>query len=131
MFARRKAARFRKKHLPQSDEQFVLGCGLAPGSIEATRALAIRGAIGTCGSIGPEFIHHDHRGPEDLATLDFWDSIDYLGFILEVERELGVRVPSKPGPEEDEFRERYYSTWVVSELIQRLLRLIESPSAGA
>jgi acyl carrier protein len=131
MFAHRKAAAFRERYLPQSDEQFVLGCGLAPGSGEASRALAIRRAMGTCGSIEPELIHHDHRWPEDLGTLGFWDSIDYLGFVLEVERELGVRVPSKPGPEEDEFRERYYSRWVVSDLVQSLLRMIVSPSAGA
>ncbi|MBA4186736.1 MAG: hypothetical protein C0467_01835 [Planctomycetaceae bacterium] len=90
--------------------------------MNAARALAIRRVIGRCGSVESEFIHHDDRWPEELGVLDFWDSIDYLGFVLDLERELKLRKPVGNW----EFQTWYYSGFVVSELVQRLLRLIEA-----
>lgn len=131
MFTRSRAAEFRARTESQPDDDFVRGCGFEPGSEGADRALAIRRAIARCGSVKPEFIRHDHRWPADLGRLNFWDSLDHLGFFLECERELGLRVPTESGPEYSAFRDWFYSGFMVSELVRRLFGLIAAPRPPA
>jgi acyl carrier protein len=89
--AEQKVAFFCKDRSPQSDEQFLTECGL-PADPEADRvALAVRRAVANLGSIDPQFIRADDVYPDQLGMLPFWDSIDVMAYIWELEEQLGTR----------------------------------------
>ena len=86
-----KVAFFCKDREPQSDDQFLAECGL-PADPEATRAtLAVRHAVANLGLVPPEFIRADDVYPDQLGMLPFWDSIDMMAYIWELEEQLGTR----------------------------------------
>jgi acyl carrier protein len=79
----------------QPDEEFVAACGLPPGP-EATRAaLAVRRAVANLGAVDPGFIRAEDVYPDQLGVLPFWDSIDWLAFVLELEEQLGTKISTK------------------------------------
>jgi hypothetical protein len=89
--AEQKVAFFCKDRAPQSDEQFLAECHL-PADPEADRvALAVRRAVANMGSIDPTFIRADDVYPDQLAMLPFWDSIDMMAYLWELEEQLGTR----------------------------------------
>lgn len=84
-----KVAAFCKDRVPQSDEQFICECGL-PDDPEAARiGMAIRRAVANVGVVDHRFIRADDSYPDTLGVLPLWDSMDWLQFALEVEKELG------------------------------------------
>ncbi len=95
--ASRKAERFQRSRSPQDDASFVRACGYEAGSPEASLALTIRRVIGECGCVDPGLIRAEDRWPEDLGGLSFWDSIDYIHFLLSIERTVGVKIPGDGG----------------------------------
>jgi len=89
--AEQKVALFCKDREPQSDEQFLAECGL-PADPEAARiALAVRRAVANIGSVDSQFIRADDLYPDQLGMLPFWDSIDMMAYIWELEKQLGTR----------------------------------------
>jgi len=89
------AGDFARQRAPQSDTEFVVECQL-PEDAEATRvALAVRRSVAKYGMIEASFIRAVDRYPDELIGLSGWDSIDFLGWIFELEHELGERVSSK------------------------------------
>ena len=96
---------FREGRTRQSDNDFLADCGLTPGTEAAKVALAVRRAVAGVGLIDPLFIRSEDSYPGTLEVLPLWDSMDWLAFVLEVERELGQSFPygsselaSKSGP---------------------------------
>jgi hypothetical protein len=86
-----KVARFCAGRSEQPDEQFVAECEL-PSDPETVRiVLAVRRAVAAIGSVDPRFIRASDAYPEPLVILPFWDSIDWLAFVWELEKELGTR----------------------------------------
>ena len=116
----RQAARFKSGRVLQPDEEFIAGCGFEPGGTTATLALVVRRVIGECGSLEPAYIHDDDRWPEDLGKLDFWDSIDFLHFVISVERATGLRFQL-----DEDLQDFYHSGFSVSELIRRVVNRLE------
>ena len=93
--AQERAEEFQATRPPQSDEAFVAECGL-PATDHARRvALAVRHSVATYGMCEPEYIRVDDRYPEQLGMLSGWDSIDFLGWTLELDKELKLVVPNK------------------------------------
>ena len=87
--AQEKADEFAADRGLQSDEQFLTACGL-PGTPEATRiALAVRRSVASYGIVAAEYIRAEDRYPDELSDLSGWDSIDFLAWLFELERELG------------------------------------------
>lgn len=96
---------FREGRTRQSDSDFLADCGLTLGTEAAEVALVVRRAVAGVGLINPLFIRADDSYPGTLEVLPLWDSMDWLAFVLEVERELGQSLPygssdlaSKSGP---------------------------------
>jgi acyl carrier protein len=80
---------------PQSDEAFVASCNLPPTAYARKVALAVRNSVASYGMVDTQFIRADDSYPKELSLLSGWDSIDFVGWILELERELGMIVPDK------------------------------------
>ena len=91
-----KAADFAKDRERQTDEQFFSECGL-PDTAQTVRiALAVRRSVASVGAVEPEYIRTNDRYPEELAALSGWDSLDFLDWVFQLERELGNEVhPTK------------------------------------
>ena len=86
------AASFAADRTPEPDEQFVAACDL-PDTPEAIRvALAVRRSVASYGMIEPKFIRAADSYPDELVELSGWDSIDFLAWIFELERELDMPV---------------------------------------
>ena len=86
------AADFAADRTPETDEQFIAACDL-PETPEAVRvALAVRRSVASYGMIAPKFIRATDGYPDELGELSGWDSIDFLAWIFELERELDMPV---------------------------------------
>jgi acyl carrier protein len=86
------AADFAADRMPEPDEQFIAACDL-PDTPDAVRvALAVRRSVANYGMIASEFIRATDGYPEELVELSGWDSIDFLAWVFELERELGMSV---------------------------------------
>ena len=94
--AQEQAEDFSKNRGEQADEQFITACGL-PDTPEATRiALAVRRSVARYGMVDAKYIRVEDRYPDDLSTLSGWDSIDFLAWVFELERELGgEKIPKR------------------------------------
>src|SRR5262249_61076713 len=67
-----------------------------PAGLEATHAaLAVRRAVANLGSVDPGFIRAEDVYPDQLGVLPFWDSIDWLAFLFELEEQLGTKISTK------------------------------------
>lgn len=78
-----------------SDAEFLAECDVPAKEFDQLVALAARREIASLATVPAETIRPEHLIQGDLGNLPFWDSLDWLGFVLEVERESGyeVRVP--------------------------------------
>ena len=89
------AADFTADRTPEADEPFIAACDL-PDTPEAVRvALAVRRSVASYGMIDPKYIRATDGYPDELVELSGWDSIDFLAWIFELERELGMPVSRK------------------------------------
>lgn len=86
------AAEFRRRFAARSDSDFLADCGVI-GDPDAERAaLAVRRSVARYGAITPEHIYASHSYPGELESLSNWDSLDFIGWALELELELGIKV---------------------------------------
>jgi hypothetical protein len=67
-------------------------CGLSDNPSAERAALAVRRSVAKFGAIAPEHIYASHCHPGELESLSNWDSLDFIGWVLELELELGVKV---------------------------------------
>jgi hypothetical protein len=89
------AADFARTRSPQADADFLAECEL-PDDAEANRsAIAVRRSVAKYGMIDPTFIRATDRYPEELMALSGWDSIDFLGWVIELDDDLGEPVRSE------------------------------------
>jgi hypothetical protein len=77
------------------DGEFLMRCEVPDEPFAAAVALAARRVIADLGSVPPETIRPEDSFARDLVALPFWDSLDWFGFLLDVERACGpgVRLP--------------------------------------
>lgn len=116
-----KAERFQLGRSPQDDAAFVEACGYVAGSGSAALAVTVRRVIGECGAVDPRWIRAEDRWPEDLGGLAFWDSIDYLHFVLSVERSTGSKVGR-----DDDLSRYFYGGFTVAGLVRQVLPHLEA-----
>lgn len=89
------AADFAADRTPETDEHFIAACNL-PDTPEAVRvSLAVRRSVASYGMIDPKFIRATDGYPNELVELSGWDSIDFLAWIFELERELEMPISRK------------------------------------
>src|SRR5947209_2219558 len=88
----RKVAAFCEGRSGQPDDEFIAGCGLPPEPEAARVALAVRRAVAVIGSVDPRFIRADDVYPDQLGVLPLWDSMDWMAFTWELEKQLGTRL---------------------------------------
>lgn len=75
-----------------ADRDFLRRCDIPDESRKADVALAVRRAIAGLGTVPAESIRPEDSILRDLADLPFWDRLDWLVFVLEVERHLEGKV---------------------------------------
>jgi hypothetical protein len=92
--AQERAAEFEATRSPQSDEEFLAECALPPTDHARRVALAVRRSVATYGICDPAYIRPHDRYPEQLGMLSGWDSIDFLGWTMELDEELKLVVPN-------------------------------------
>lgn len=112
------AAEFAAKRKPLGDEQFVSACRLPSNPLATRVALAVRRSVATYGMIGPEYIYAEDVYPDQLIELSGWDSIDFLSWVLELEKELEVAIP-------DHIFQDIDLAFSVQELAQRVYAYLE------
>ena len=88
-FRRQPKKEFCDARTPQPDDEFVAGCGVF--GAEAKVAIGVRHVIAKLGDVEPHFIHYDDPFQGRIDLLRFWDSLDEVAIVLELENELGVR----------------------------------------
>lgn len=84
-----KVDEFRSDRARQPDETFVAECEVPIDADSAHIVVAVRRAVASVGLIDPLFIRAADRYPEELGVLPLWDSLDWMSFVIELERELG------------------------------------------
>jgi hypothetical protein len=84
---------FRKGRTRQPDHEFLADCGVEPGTEMARTALAVRRAVAGIGLVDPLFVRAVDCYPGTLELLPLWDSMDWAAFTMELEEELGQRLP--------------------------------------
>ncbi len=90
--AEEKASDFALRFPPQSDAVFLDECGLPADAESTSIALAVRRSVASYGAVTADCVRADHSYPGDLELLSGWDSLDFVGWVLELERELQVPV---------------------------------------
>ncbi len=90
-----KVKRFCEGRQPKSDFEFLQELDL-PNDPDAARVgLAARRAVAAVGEVDPLYIFPGDREYEELALLPVWDSMDYLALLLELEDQLGTKIPDR------------------------------------
>ena len=74
------------------DGEFLVRCEIPDEPLRTGVALAARRAIAELGTVLPETIMPFDTFAHDLVELPFWDSLDWLGFILNIERRFEGKV---------------------------------------
>jgi hypothetical protein len=69
------------------DAEFLHECEVPDEPFAARAALAARRAIASLATVRADTIGPDDSFYHDLRRLPFWDSLDWLGFALEVEKQ--------------------------------------------
>jgi acyl carrier protein len=87
------AADFTATRESQSDQNFIAACGLPDDGIAWETAIAVRRSVAAYGMVSREYIAISDRYPDELINLSGWDSLDFLAWILELEKELDEPVP--------------------------------------
>jgi hypothetical protein len=77
---------------PTDERKFLAELGLTADSQQARDAMAIRSAIAELGEVPSTSIRAEHRFFPDLKHLPFYDSIDFLGLILETEKKTNFKI---------------------------------------
>ena len=75
-----------------SDRDFLQQCGPFPNELAEEVAVAARRAIAGLATVPSETICPKNSFADDLSDLPYWDSLDWLGFIFETERQMNYRV---------------------------------------
>ncbi len=112
------AADFAANRSPESDANYIADCGLPATPIAQRVALAVRRSVASYGMIDSQFIRASDRYPDQLIDLSGWDSLDFLGWLFELERELDLPVPL------DVF-EYIRDPFSVADLVQAVLAFLE------
>jgi acyl carrier protein len=84
---RAEIGRFQQR-TPLEDSEFLSEIGIDPTSPEAEVAVNARQAFADLGSVPAESLQASDRFYPDMEKLPFYDSIDSLGIILELEQKL-------------------------------------------
>ena len=84
----KKVAKFCAGRSAQTNDQFLIGCGLPPDSETARIAIAVRRAVANVGTVDPLYIRPDDVYPDQLAVLPLWCSMDWIVYIMELEDQL-------------------------------------------
>src|SRR3954468_13622083 len=72
---------------PMPDAEFLRACEVPDEPFAARAALAARRAIASLATVPAETIRPDDSFVHDLRKLPFWDSLDWLSFVFEVEKQ--------------------------------------------
>ncbi len=91
-FTRSKVDRFRRGRQRQTDDEFWSQCGLPDTPRAKQIALAVRRAVANVGLVDSQFIQPEDRYPGTLEVLPLWDSMDWVEFTMELEKELAEPV---------------------------------------
>ncbi len=86
------ACRWRERDLT-NDEEFLRACEIPDDPLRIALALAARRAIAKLATVPPETIRATDTFARDLVELPFWDSLEWMGFILELEDECQRMTP--------------------------------------
>lgn len=86
--AEEQAREFAKDRLGESDATFIVSCELPDDPIAHDTAIAVRRSVAKYGMIESDYILSSDRYPNELIALSGWDSIDFVGWMLELEAEL-------------------------------------------
>lgn len=89
------AADFACSRTCEQDEKFISDCDLPETELAKRVAIAVRRSVANYGMVESEFVYASDKYPDELIELSGWDSIDFVGWLLELEKELGVLVPSQ------------------------------------
>lgn len=81
------------KHIPNID--FLNDLNIDPDSPEAHIALTVRQVIAEPAKIPPESVRADHQFMKDFERLPFYDSPDFLMFIMNLEDKLNMSIPDE------------------------------------
>jgi acyl carrier protein len=92
--AQERAQEFENSRSPLCDDDFIAACSIPDSDHARHVALAVRRSVATYGICRPEFIRPDDRYPQQLGMLSGWDSIDFLGWTFELDKELELAVPN-------------------------------------
>jgi acyl carrier protein len=85
------ASRWRER--PTMDDGEFLGeCEIPDDPLMVEVTLAARRVIAELGTVPAETILPDDSFVSDLVQLPYWDSLEWMGLVLGIERELGDRV---------------------------------------
>jgi hypothetical protein len=75
-----------------ADEDFLRACLVPRDPMQTEAGLAARRAIASLATVPASTILPDDSFARDLVQLPFWDSLDWLGFVLETEVQSGLRI---------------------------------------
>jgi acyl carrier protein len=75
-----------------ADSEFLGACEIPDDPLMIEVALAARRVIAELGTVPVKTIKPDDSFAHDLVQLPYWDSLDWIGLVLGIERELGDRV---------------------------------------
>jgi hypothetical protein len=92
ILVRSRVEEFRRGRQRQTDEEFWSQCGLPDTPRARQIALAVRRAVANVGLVDSQFISLEDSYPGTLEVLPIWDSIDWLSFVFELEKELAEKV---------------------------------------
>jgi hypothetical protein len=87
-----------------SDKEFLSACGVPEAPFQKRVAIGARTSIASLAGVPRETILPEHSFANDLIELPYWDSLDWLGFIFEVEAHFRGAVVIPPDPIGDAFR---------------------------
>jgi len=73
---------------PESDESFIASCELPDDPLALETAIAVRRSVANYGMVAAEYIVDTDRYPDELMKLSGWDSLDFVAWIFELEKEL-------------------------------------------
>jgi acyl carrier protein len=111
----RQVATFTQGRTPQSDDAFVTACEISMDAEARRVALIVREVIAREGSVDPKFIYATDRYPEDLEILPSWDSLDWVDFIVRLEKHLEVKIPNRDA------EKLYLNRFTVKQMVHRIV----------
>ncbi len=86
------AARRWHERPTMDDGEFVKACEIPDEPLRVEIALAARRAIAELGTVPAETIRPDDSFAHDLVQLPYWDSLEWMGLVLGIERQFEGKV---------------------------------------